>query len=273
MTNKDKHKVKSRSIFSASSFLLGVLFTFIVAGGVFFSYSSLFSWGLNNEGQAVTLVEPVQAAEIYPEFVCGCCGKPLDPGNICCGDMKQKIDYIDTIVETGMSYDEAMMKTVKKFGFNSLANNETKQEIKEKIAANAPADAAKIVLEQTSMDFGEISQEQGEVSDTFSFKNKGQSDLIINELTTSCGCTSASIVYKGEEGPMFTMPGHGKENPQKWSVAIAPGDVAELKVYYDPNAHGPQQEQVLDITRNISIFSNDPVEFEKQVRIELTQIP
>ena len=68
------------------------------------------------------------------------------------------------------------------------------------------------------------------------------------------------------------MPGHSKENPTDWSVSIAVGDSAQVKVYYNPNAHGKQKENTLSITRTISIFSNDPVEFEKVVRIELTQI-
>ena len=69
------------------------------------------------------------------------------------------------------------------------------------------------------------------------------------------------------------MPGHGKENPENWSIAIAPGSSAELKVYYDPNAHGLQEAASQSITRTISVFSNDPVDFEKQIRIELTQTP
>jgi len=84
-------------------------------------------------------------------------------------------------------------------------------------------------------------------------------------MTTSCSCTSASIVYQDKEDPTFTMPGHGKKNPNSWSVTIAPGKEAKLKVYYDPNAHGKQKEKSLSIIRFISIFSNDSVEFEKRV--------
>lgn len=69
------------------------------------------------------------------------------------------------------------------------------------------------------------------------------------------------------------MPGHGKDNPENWNVSISPGDSVNLKVYFDPNAHGEQKEDELSITRTISVFSNDPVDFEKQVRIELIQVP
>ena len=66
---------------------------------------------------------------------------------------------------------------------------------------------------------------------------------------------------------------HGKENPKNWQVSIASGDSAQLKIYYDPMAHGIQKEDQLDITRTVSIFSNDPVDFEQKIKIELTQLP
>ena len=58
----------------------------------------------------------------------------------------------------------------------------------------------------------------GVVTTAFNFRNDGRSDLVINNINTSCGCTSASIVYNGEESPVFTMPGHGKENPKDWAL-------------------------------------------------------
>lgn len=218
------------------------------------------------------VVKPVSAKEIYSEFICGCCGKTLDPDNICCGDMKQKIDYIDTQVEAGFSKDEIIMKAVKRFGLNSLAKDETKTIIKNKLIASAPAQSPQIVFGKERLDIGTVSQGQGVTTATFNFTNKGKGDLIIDKLTTSCGCTSAAIVYQGQEGPTFTMPGHSKANPKGWSVAIAPGESAQVKVYYDPNAHGPQKKDKEFITRTISIFSNDPVEFEKRLRIEFEQI-
>ena len=244
-------------------------------GAAFSVWSFMKVWEGGDQNSVVgrLLIEPAKAAEIYPEFICGCCGRPLDPLNPCCGDMKQKVEYIEKQVKAGLSKDEIMIAAVKEFGINSLAKEETKQEIKNKLIALAPLDAPKIVLAQTSYDFGKVSQGGGIVSANFNLKNEGSSNLIINKLSTSCGCTSASIIYNGVEGPTFTMPGHGKDNPQNWSVSITPGDAAQLKVYYDPNAHGEQKEPSLAITRTIDVFSNDPVEFEKQVRIELNQTP
>lgn len=269
------NKKNKRSVF-ISFFLLGLLFPIILFGVMYSAMAfvtTLKTGSYKTLANKIRLIEPVNAAEIYQEFMCGCCDKPLDPNNICCGDMRQKISYIDSQVAAGSSKDEIMMAAIKEFGINSLAKAETKQEIKDKLLASASIDSPKIIFEQTSYDFGEISQADGIAFTYFNIKNEGGSALIIDKLSTSCGCTSASIVYQGKEGPTFTMPGHGKENPKNWSVAIVPGDTAKIKVYYDPNAHGKQKEDTLAITRTISIFSNDPVEFEKQIRIELNQIP
>lgn len=227
----------------------------------------------NNGNNHHVLVKTAEASEIYPEFICSCCGRTLDPNNICCGDMKRKIDFIESQADAGLSKDEIIIAGIREFGINSLAKEETKQALKEKLIAMAPADSPKIIFSEETIDLGEVSQNKGEVFAYFDFINNGESDLIINNINTSCGCTSASVVYQGEEGPIFTMPGHGKENPENWSVAIAPGQTAQIKIYYDPNAHGPQEKNVLPITRTVSIFSNDPVEFEKQIRIELNQVP
>ena len=65
------------------------------------------------------------------------------------------------------------------------------------------------------------------------------------------------------------MAGHGIESPLAWEVAIAPGESAQLKVYYDPSVH---QDFRGPATREISIFSNDPIDFEKKATIELNQV-
>ncbi len=258
---------------SIPSFLLGVLLAAVIGFG-------LMVVAFGNQGVKISdnkileapLVKPVSAAEIYPEFLCPCCGQPLNPDNICCGSMKQMIDYIDKQVAAGRSYDEIMLAAVKEFGIKSLASDSKREEIKQGLVAAAPADAPKIKFLQESLDLGTVSQAGGVAFAYFDFKNEGQGDLIIDKLSSSCGCTAAAIVYNGAEGPSFTMPGHGKENPAGWSVRIAPGDSARVKVYYDPNAHGKQEEAKLDITRTVSIFSNDPVEFEKELRIDVTQV-
>ena len=103
-----------------------------------------------------------------------------------------------------------------------------------------------------------------------SLKNKGKTDLVINKLETSCGCTSASIVYKNNEGPIFNMPGHGiNEEIGDWEITLSPGEKAQLKVYYNPNMHKDFRGTAI---REIYVFSNDSIDFKKKVSIEVNQI-
>ena len=112
-------------------------------------------------------------------------------------------------------------------------------------------------------------KKKGTVAAFFMIKNEGKKDLVIERLDTSCGCTTASIVFQGKEGPRFAMVGHGIENPKDWKLSIPPGQSAQLKVYYDPNVHKDLRGAVI---REIYIYSNDPIDFEKKVQIELNQV-
>jgi hypothetical protein len=98
-------------------------------------------------------------------------------------------------------------------------------------------------------------------------RNKGISDLILKNMDSSCGCTSASVIYKGVEGPKFSMAMHGT-NPKNWKQVIPAGDSAELKVYYNPNVH---REMRGPFTRSIVIYSNDPKNRIKNVDISGVQ--
>ncbi len=263
--------------FSISSFLLGTVFTISILGIVrefsFWTDQNPNVTSAINSIKNIQIIKAVNASELYSEFVCPCCGKPLDPENICCGAMKQRIDFIDSLIKEGGSKEDIELAAVKEWGLSSLIKSEKQDEIKTKLLENAPEDSPRIEFIKSSYDFGEISQSEGIVSTEVRFVNSGKSDLVIDKLSSSCGCTSGAIVYKGKEGPSFTMPGHGKKNPENWSVSITPGDEAILKIYYDPNAHGKQDKAVLPITRTVSVFSNDPVNFEVKTKIELEQIP
>lgn len=213
--------------------------------------------------------KPVFAAEIYPLFTCPCCGKPLDKNNICCEQARERINYIDSQVSEGKTEKEITLAYVKKYGLNSFADQNKAKEMKEELVKAAPADRPIITLNPQTYDFGDVSQKKGKVYTDFALKNEGKSDLVIKRMDTSCGCTFAAIVFEGKESPYLTMPGHGYENPQWDGVTIPVGKTAKVKVMYDPDIHkdfrGPA-------TREISIYSNDPVDFEKKVQVELNQV-
>jgi len=125
------------------------------------------------------------------------------------------------------------------------------------------ADAPRIEVIPRTYDFGIVSQAAGVVTTELTVENRGGEELVITGMRTSCGCTQASLIVEGEEGPLFGM----HNNPVGWRARLAPGGQAKLKVYYDPNVHpvrGP-------VTRTVEIYSNDPKRPVYRVRIELYQ--
>lgn len=218
---------------------------------------------------AGAIIQPVSAQEIYPMFICPCCGTPLDPNNICCGMAKERITFIDGLTAGKMSKDEVVTAYVKKYGLDSFVDKNQAEEFKKELAANAPADRPIIFVSPESIDLGDVSQSQGEINTVFEITNIGKTDLTINKLDTSCGCTFATIIFNDEEGPRFAMAGHGVESPTDWQVVIPAGEKAQLKIYYDPNVHKDFRGAAI---REIYIFSNDPINFEMKVKIELNQV-
>lgn len=129
---------------------------------------------------------------------------------------------------------------------------------------DSSSSGAKISLESDSFNFGNVSQAAGVVSTSFTIINDGTSQLIIDDMVSSCSCTSATIEVAGEEGPRFGM----HNNPTTWSAKLAPGEEVILNVYYDPNVHRDFRGNA---TREITIYSNDKKTPEKNVRITLRQ--
>lgn len=250
-----------------SSLLILLVFISTSAGGVFLV--SQMKEGKMFKNLSAAIIQPVLAADIYPMFLCPCCGKPLDEKNICCGMAEERIKYIDSLIKPGVSADGIILAYVKQYGANSFADASLEKEFEAKLAASAPNDRPKISLAQTYFDLGNVSEKAGVVFKLFDISNGGNRDLIINKIDTSCGCTSAAIVFQGKEGPRFAMAGHGIESPKDWQLVIPSGQTAQLKIYYDPSAHkgfrGPA-------TREVYIFSNDPVVLQSKVQIDLNQV-
>ena len=97
------------------------------------------------------------------------------------------------------------------------------------------------------LDFGKIPRLK--TSRRFLVRNRGKSPLEIYHLSTSCGCTTASIDKK----------------------LIEPGQSATLTVTFDPNAHAPPKKETTPRQRRtIYIRSNDPVTPEKVIHITAT---
>lgn len=77
-----------------------------------------------------------------------------------------------------------------------------------------------------------------------SVQNNGQADLIIDAVTTSCGCTQATIE----------------------PLTIPAGSSGTLSISFDSGAHGPALTGPL--VRQVFIASNDPQ--KPEITVELT---
>lgn len=87
----------------------------------------------------------------------------------------------------------------------------------------------KLVFEEESHDFGLI--QQGDIVEyVFKFTNKGDEELIIENVEASCGCTGVLAS----------------------SDRLKPGESGELKVSYDSTVRSGE------VTRDIFVDSNDP---------------
>ncbi len=102
----------------------------------------------------------------------------------------------------------------------------------------------KITFDRTFEPLRVIPQYGGTVTREFVVSNTGTDILEIGDISTSCSCTSASIV----------------------NTTIAPGEQTILSVVFDPDLHS-EPEGVF--TRTVFIPSNDPHTPEAEVTIEV----
>jgi hypothetical protein len=107
----------------------------------------------------------------------------------------------------------------------------------------------KIKVIPETYNFGNIPPEK--VSHTFSVENIGESTLEIFKVSTSCGCTTASIDRR----------------------MIEPGESAKMVVNFDPTLHrSSKKREVAQTKRTIYIRSNDPEIPEKTIYITATVV-
>jgi len=105
-----------------------------------------------------------------------------------------------------------------------------------------------LVLSDTEVDLGEVVNGE-DLTVEIPIQNTGNKELVIEAVTTSCGCTSAEV------------------KPTR----IAPGGEGVLYVQYDSGAHGPEANG--PVMRQIFIASNDPDQPEAEIRILANVIP
>jgi hypothetical protein len=110
------------------------------------------------------------------------------------------------------------------------------------LLVSCSAGQPKISVDPTEFDFGAVNI--GEiVTQDLVVSNVGKADLVIDSVTTSCGCTSAKIA----------------------NTRIPAGQYTTLTITFDGGAHG---DVTNFYTRQVFVASNDPE--QPEIRIEFT---
>ena len=109
---------------------------------------------------------------------------------------------------------------------------------------------AKVQINETSFNWGNINFEGPKATKTFKIKNTGEVPLQLTNIKTSCTCTTAQVVIDGNQSPLFSM--HGSS---RWLGEVQPGREAELVIVFDQRFHGPSG--VGPIERFITLETND----------------
>lgn len=101
----------------------------------------------------------------------------------------------------------------------------------------------RVVVTPASYDFGQVPADR--LSQTqFTVTNAGTAPLTIKSVTTSCGCTRATIS----------------------SQAIPPGGSAQLDVTFDPQVH---PDATGPMFRVVYLVTNDPTQPETQIELRM----
>lgn len=115
--------------------------------------------------------------------------------------------------------------------------------------------SSELTFDKVFHDFGAISMANGKIAQTFLLTNTGSQPVRLTDIRTSCMCTEAVI-----DNEHFSM--HG---PFASNIEIEPGKPKEVKVVFDPNAHGPGG--VGQITREIYLKTNSTATPELSLRV------
>lgn len=105
-----------------------------------------------------------------------------------------------------------------------------------------------LALETLRLDLGDVPNGEVAARDVF-VRNDGDAMLVVDGLTTSCGCTTATL------DPM----------------QFAPGESGILHIEFDSGAHGP--ELTGPLVRQVFINSNDPAQPEAIVELTANVTP
>lgn len=117
-----------------------------------------------------------------------------------------------------------------------------KMEVKEK--RKTKRKTSSIMLKPAEYDFGIIKKADGIVVTDMSLVNMGKEEVKIEEITTSCGCTTAEVANN----------------------FIRPGSPVALHVFFDPNFH---KEPPGRFSRTIFIQTSEEIELQAKIYVQI----
>jgi len=198
-------------------------------------------------------------SEIYAKLKCCPC---KDSFTQCtCPEAKGMKAYIDALLDSGVSKEDIFYKVAKKFSLNTILDQQIKIEVEKIIIKEAGEKRPQITIEPTSFDLGRVTKKQGKISRIFKLSNKGNSNLSIKHIKTSCPCASVSLAVGKNKSAFFSTEG----SPKDWQSQIIPGQSAELELMVDLASPHVKPGKLI---RDASLISNDPVYPEVTVRVE-----
>ena len=108
--------------------------------------------------------------------------------------------------------------------------------------SEAAASSPTLSLAATSLPLGDVPNGQIVERDVV-VTNRGGAPLVVESLTTSCGCTTATLD----------------------AMTIAPNATATLHIVFDSGAHGPDLRG--ELLRQVVLVTNDPAQPETTVEL------
>lgn len=100
-------------------------------------------------------------------------------------------------------------------------------EIPQRADTSGEVDSARIVFDNTEHDFGQLAEGE-KVIGYFTYRNTGGSELVLTEVTSTCGCT---------------VPDWSRE-------PLPPGEVRELRVLFDTDGKSGRQVKHISVSSN-----------------------
>lgn len=198
-------------------------------------------------------------AEVYSKLKCCACQLSFD---ICvCPEAKEMKAYVDALLENGLPKEKIFYRVAKKFSLKVLLDESTRSEVEERLIKEAGEQRPQLILEPVSFNFGKVSKKQAKIQKMFKLYNKGNAKLVITNIKVSCACASASLKVNKNKSPYFGIAGA----PNNWQMAIEPNEFGELEIVLDPRH---QSIRIGHLVRVVSIFSNDPLYPEVEVKVE-----